>query len=96
MHRVLVQRNVDQVAHLLDLRARQTQRTHVPQDQVVVRAVRAQLVALVHQRLRQRLRVLLDLDAVLLELGRRHLSQLRRDGGDLVVVGTALKGTRRR
>ena len=58
---------------------------------MVVRAVRADRVSHVHQRLRQRLRVLLDLHAVLLELGRRHLLQLRRDGRDLVIVRTALQ-----
>mmetsp|Transcript_128741 Transcript_128741/g.400549 ORF Transcript_128741/g.400549 Transcript_128741/m.400549 type:complete len:369 (-) Transcript_128741:337-1443(-) len=92
MHGIAVQGDGGLLADLLELRAGEAVGAEVPEDQVVVRPVARQLVALAHEGLRQRLGVGDDGLGVLLEFGRAHLQELRREAADLVVVGPALQG----
>mmetsp|Transcript_58698 Transcript_58698/g.139776 ORF Transcript_58698/g.139776 Transcript_58698/m.139776 type:complete len:556 (-) Transcript_58698:504-2171(-) len=64
----------------------------VPKQEVIVRAIASQLVALSHKGLCQRLGVRLHRASVVLEHGRVHLQELSGQGTDLVVVRTTLKG----
>ena len=61
---VLVDRNTNKVADLLDLAARHARRPEVPEDEVVVRAVRLEAVAVAHELGRESLCVGDDLPGV--------------------------------
>mmetsp|Transcript_3675 Transcript_3675/g.11435 ORF Transcript_3675/g.11435 Transcript_3675/m.11435 type:complete len:539 (-) Transcript_3675:171-1787(-) len=91
VHRVLVERDVRLVEERLHLGARQAERAQVPQHEVVVRAVRRELVALVGERLGEVLAVSHDLLRVRFELGLGGLRERGGERGDLVVVRAALQ-----
>jgi hypothetical protein len=79
----------DEVAQLLELRAGQLERAQVPEHEVVVRPVRLELVAVAHERLRERARVRDDLLRVRLPLGLRRLAQRDRDARDRLLMRSA-------
>mmetsp|Transcript_118789 Transcript_118789/g.347931 ORF Transcript_118789/g.347931 Transcript_118789/m.347931 type:complete len:217 (+) Transcript_118789:746-1396(+) len=91
MHCIAVQRDRRTLADLLKLRACETVRAEVPEDQVVVCPVTRQLVTLCFQRLGQRLGVRNDGLGVLLEGWGVHLQQLSRKRTNLVVVRSSLQ-----
>mmetsp|Transcript_58701 Transcript_58701/g.139793 ORF Transcript_58701/g.139793 Transcript_58701/m.139793 type:complete len:331 (-) Transcript_58701:215-1207(-) len=91
VHCVAVQRDGALLAHLLHLATAQAVGAQVPKDEVVVRAVARELVALGHQGLGQGIRIGLDLLGVFLELRSGDLQQLRSQAADLVVVGSTLQ-----
>mmetsp|Transcript_37835 Transcript_37835/g.75400 ORF Transcript_37835/g.75400 Transcript_37835/m.75400 type:complete len:381 (-) Transcript_37835:18-1160(-) len=91
MHGVAVQGDRRHLADLLELGAREAVRPQVPKDEVVVRAVAGELVALRLQRLGEGVRVGHDMLRVLLELRRAHLQKLRGQRADLVVVRATLQ-----
>ena len=92
MHGIAVQRDGALLAHLLHLATAQAVGAQVPKDEVVVRAVARELVALGHQGFGQGIRVRLDLLGVFLELRSGDLQELRSQAADLVVVGSTLQG----
>jgi len=92
VHGVLVDADAGNLGGLLNLAAGQAEWAQVHHQEVVVSAVRHQLVALLYQSLGQGAAVLLDLNAVLLELWGGGLPQGGGHGGDSVVVGSALVG----
>jgi hypothetical protein len=87
---ILVERNVRQITDLLDLRAGQTERAEVPEDEVVVRAIGLKLVALGGELGSDGPAVGDDLGSVLLESGGSDLLEGDGDTGDGVVVGSTL------
>mmetsp|Transcript_123039 Transcript_123039/g.348740 ORF Transcript_123039/g.348740 Transcript_123039/m.348740 type:complete len:218 (+) Transcript_123039:126-779(+) len=90
-HRVAVQRDGHPLADLLQLGPGQAVRAHVPQDEVVVGPVAGELVPLLLQGVRQRLRARHDHLGVLHESGGLHLEELCCQPTNLVVVGSALQ-----
>ena len=92
VHRVAVQCDGGCLANLLHLGAGEAVGAQVPKQQMVVRAVAGELVALGHQGLCQGLGVGLDLLGVVLEHGGVHLQQLRGQGSNLVIVRATLQG----
>eukprot|EP00162_Nutomonas_longa_P021989 comp4956_c0_seq1/m.3941 comp4956_c0_seq1/g.3941 ORF comp4956_c0_seq1/g.3941 comp4956_c0_seq1/m.3941 type:complete len:487 (+) comp4956_c0_seq1:26-1486(+) len=88
---VLVERDVHAVAQGLELGAREPDRAQIPQNQMVVRAARADAVAMGHKPSAQRADVLDDLLLVLLELGCGRLQQRRGHARNLVVVRPTLQ-----
>lgn len=91
MHRVPIQGDGRRLANFFDLRPRQTMRSDIPKNEVVVRAVARKLVAFLFQDLSQRLGIANDVFRVIDELRSVHVQELRRQGADLMVVRSALK-----
>lgn len=75
------------VAELLELAARQAEGPQVPEDEMVVRAARLELVAVPDELLTERASVRDDLLGVRLELGRACLEEGGRDRGDGLSYG---------
>ena len=92
VHCVAVQGDGGRLADLLNFGAGEAVGPQVPKQEVIVRAIARQLVALSHKGLCQRLGVRLHLASIVFEHWCVHLQQLRGQGTDLVVVGTTLKG----
>ena len=88
---ILVERDVELLKDLFHFRARESEGAEVPEHQVVLGAVRRELVPLAHEEGRERRGVRLHLLGVQLELGRGNLLELRGEAGDLVVVRAALQ-----
>ncbi len=81
-HRVLVDRDADEVAELLELRAGEAERAQVPEDEVVVRARGLELVAALDELLAEGGRVRDDLLGVRLPGGLARLKEGSSDTGD--------------
>ena len=90
-HRVLVQRNMTEVARLLHLRPSHPLRPQVPENQMVVRPPRHQLVPLLHQRRPERTAVPHHLLLIRLELRTRRPLERARQRPNLVVMRPALQ-----
>lgn len=90
--RVLVEGDLGNVADALDLGAGELEGAKIPEDQVVVRTVGLDLVAVADQVGGKGLRVGNDLLGIELELGAGGLLEGNGDGGNGVVVGTSLDG----
>jgi hypothetical protein len=80
-----VDRDAHQVAHLFHLAAGQAERPQVPEHEVVVRAARLELVAVLGERGGQSAGVSDDLLGVLPEAGLRDLQKRSGDGCDCLV-----------